>query len=220
MKFKRSTLIIMAILALLPIAVTLYLYPSLPEQIPMQWGFDGKVSRYDDKHSIFGMLSLSPIFAVLFPIMPKIDPRKQNYEKFSSAYEASTVVLLLFLAVMDFIVLSESFYPNRISVSTVTRVGVGLMFVFLGNIMPKVKSNFYMGMRSPWALSDPDVWNKTHRLGGHLMFGCGIFICISPFIMPEKASFFVIIAATLIISLIPATASFIWYRQRHKSEDE
>lgn len=209
----------MAVLALLPIAVTLYLYPSLPDKIPMQWGFDGKVGRYDDKASIFGVLALSPIMAVMFPIMPKIDPRKRNYAKFSSAYEAAVIMLLLFLAVMDFIVLSESLYPNRISVSTVAMVGLGLMFVFLGNMMPKVKSNFYMGLRNPWALSDPDVWNKTHRLGGRLMFGCGIFFCICPFILPEKAAFSAVMAVVIIIGVIPAVASFIWYKQRHKDEE-
>ncbi len=69
--------------------------------------------------------------------------------------------MLLFLMLVNGIVLSESLYPGRISVGRVITSGVGILFVFLGNIMPKIKNNFFMGLRNPWTLSDPDVWNRA-----------------------------------------------------------
>ena len=166
------------------------------------------------------MAALSPVFAVLFPVLAKIDPRRRNYEKFGGAYQGFMIVMQLFLLMMNGIVISEALYPGRISVSTVVTVGVGLLFVFLGNIMPKVKSNFYMGARTPWTLSDPDVWFKTNRLGGFMFFVSGIVISICPFIFSDKVTFGIMMIAVTVTAVVPIVMSYIWYRQKHRESDE
>lgn len=214
MKMKKSVLMLLCVLSLLPLALTALFYSRLPETIPMHWNLNGTV-RYDPKHNLWLMAALSPVLAVLFPVMAKIDPRKRNYEKFGGAYQGFMIVMQLFLLMMNGIVISEALYPGRISVSAVVTVGVGLLFVFLGNIMPKVKSNFYMGTRTPWTLSDPDVWFKTNRLSGHLFFASGVVVCITPFVFSEKVSFVILMAAVLLAAVVPAVMSYFWYRQRH-----
>lgn len=214
MKMKKSVLILVGMLSLLPLALTALFYARLPATIPMHWNINGTV-RYDPKHNLWLMAALSPILAVLFPVMAKIDPRKRNYEKFGGAYQGFMLVMQLFLLMMNGIVISEALYPKRISVSTVVTVGVGLLFVFLGNIMPKVKSNFYMGVRTPWTLSDPDVWFRTNRLSGHLFFISGLVVCVCPFIFPEKITFAILMAIVLLAAAVPAVMSYLWYRQQH-----
>lgn len=216
MKMKKSVLILLGVLSLLPLALTALFYARLPETIPMHWNINGTV-RYDPKHNLWLMAALSPVLAVLLPVMAKIDPRKRNYEKFGGAYQGFMLVMQLFLLMMNGIVISEALYPGRISVSTVVTVGVGLLFVFLGNIMPKVKSNFYMGVRTPWTLSDPDVWFRTNRLSGHLFFISGLIICVCPFIFPEKITFAILMAVALLAAAVPAVMSYLWYRQRHQN---
>lgn len=216
MKMKRSVLILLCVLSLLPLALTALFYARLPETIPMQWDLNG-TARYDPKHSLWLMAALSPVLGVLFPVMAKIDPRKRNYEKFGGAYQGFMIVMQLFLLMMNGIIISEALYPGRISVSTVVTVGVGLLFVFLGNIMPKIKSNFYMGARTPWTLSDPDVWFKTNRLSGHLFFVSGIVVCVTPFVFSEKISFVILMAAVLLAAAVPTVMSYFWYRQRHRN---
>ncbi len=219
MKMKKPVMILLGILALAPLAITAWFYPRLPASIPMHWNIDGTV-RYDPKHSIWMMAALSPVFAVLFPVLAKIDPRRRNYEKFGGAYQGFMIVMQLFLLMMNGIVISEALYPGRISVSTVVTVGVGLLFVFLGNIMPKVKSNFYMGARTPWTLSDPDVWFKTNRLGGFMFFVSGIVISICPFIFSDKVTFGIMMIAVTVTAVVPIVMSYIWYRQKHRESDE
>ena len=219
MKMKKSMVVLISFLSLAPLLLVAAVYSRLPDTIPMQWGFNGQV-RYDPKINIWFMASLSPLLALLFPFMAKIDPRKRNYEKFGGAYQAFMAIMLLFLLMMNGIVISESFYPGRISVYHVVMLGVGLLFVYMGNIMPKVKSNFYIGMRTPWTLSDTDVWYKTNRLSGYMFFVSGLILCLMPFILPEKAAFIALLAIASVNVIVPTVMSYIWYRKNHPDDEE
>lgn len=123
------------------------------------------------------------------PFLAKIDPRKQNYERFADAYFGTRIILLVFMIVMMSITLTESLYPGFLQVGRVVCAMVAVMFILLGNLMPKFKSNFFTGMKTPWALSNENVWNKTQRLGGRLFFFGGLVILISCFMVPEKQLF-------------------------------
>ena len=87
------------------------------------------------------------------------------------------------------IALVEAFRPGTVSMGRVVSALVGLLFLFLGNLMGKVKPNFFMGIRNPWTLSDPDVWNRTHRLGGGLFFLAGLAAVVSAPLLPEQVTF-------------------------------
>ena len=208
-------MILLGVLALLPLVLTAWFYPRLPDTIPMHWNIDGTV-RYDPKYNLWMVAALSPLFAVSLPVLAKIDPRRRNYEKFGGVYQGFMIVMQLFLLMMNGIVISESLYPGHISVYTVVTVSLGLLFVFLGNIMPKVKSNFYMGARTPWTLSDPDVWFKTNRLSGQIFFISGFVICLCPFVFSEKTTFVILMATVIVTTVIPVAMSYLWYRQKHR----
>lgn len=214
---NKRLLILACVLALVPLIATVLLYGMLPEQVPTHWNIDGSIT-YSGKSSIWMLAGLSPVMAILFVVLPKIDPRKKNYEKFRGYYDVFVVVMLLFLLVMDGIILSESIWPGRISVGRVVILGVGILFVFLGNIMPKIKNNFFMGLRTPWTLSDPDVWNRTNRLGGKLFFWFGLVIALSGLLLPEFTTFVILMVGAVIISSVPAVMSYVWYRQKQRDE--
>lgn len=210
--------ILIWILALLPAAVTALLYSSLPAQIPTHWDLNGTVA-YGAKSTVWMLAGLSPLMAVMFLILPKIDPRKKNYEKFKVYYDGFIVALLLFMLMMDGVVLSESLWPGRISVGRVVTIAIGILFVFLGNLMPKVKNNFFMGIRTPWTLSNPDVWNRANRLGGRLFFWFGLVIALSALLLSEKTTFFVMMAGVVVVSCVPIIMSYVWYRRKQDIEE-
>lgn len=214
---NKRLLILICVLAVIPLIATALLYGSLPNQIPTHWNLDGSIT-YGAKSTIWMLAGLSPVMAVLLLVTPKIDPRKKNYEKFRGYYDAFIVVLLLFLMVVDGIILSESIQPGRISVGRVVILGVGILFVFLGNIMPKIKNNFFMGLRTPWTLSDPDVWNRTNRLGGKLFFWFGLVIAASGLLLPETVTFVIVMVCAAVVSAVPAIMSYVWYRQNQRGE--
>jgi uncharacterized membrane protein YhdT len=52
--------------------------------------------------------------------------------------------------------------------------GVGL--IAAGNVMPRTKPNWMMGLRTKRTLSDPVIWSRTHRMFGALMVLAGVLV--------------------------------------------
>lgn len=214
---NRKLRLVAYLLAVGTLLLTAVLYPSLPDQIPMNWGLDGSVS-YNDKYQIIFMSGMGIVLAILFDVLPKIDPRRKNYQKFGSYYDTFCVFMQLFLLIMNGMVLTESFRPNTVSVPMITMICVGILFLFIGNIMPKIKSNFYMGIKTPWALSSEEVWRKTHRLGGKCFFLAGIIMIASTFLPNQKLVYWITFACVMIASLVPGIMSYIWWKQEQNAQ--
>lgn len=220
MKKKNLKTVLLWLLALAPVVLTALVYSRLPDQIPTNWGLNGSVA-YSDRWQIWIISGMSPFLAVMLRVLPKIDPRKRNYEKFQGAYDGFCIAMMLFLLAMTAVILSESFYPGRISVSMVVTALMGVLFVFLGNIMPKMKSNYFMGIKNPWTLSNTTVWNKTHRLAGMLWFAGGLVILISALLIKSGSLlFWLIMALVLVMTLIPTVMSYLWYQRLSPEEKE
>lgn len=210
---KRGFLILIWVLALAPAAAFALLYGSLPDQVPLQWGLDGTV-RCGGKGELLLMLLLSPLLAALLLGLPKLDPRRKNYARFQRHYDVMCVAILLFLAGIDGVVLTEALRPGAVTVWRLVAVGVGLLLAVLGNLMPKVKSNFFVGIKTPWTLSDPDVWNRANRLGGILFFALGLTLAFAGLLLPELVVLAVLLAGLPAAAGLPILLSYIWYRQK------
>lgn len=213
---KRVLTILTVVLALLPVVLLAAAYGRLPDQVPMSWDVNGAV-RCGEKSQLWFMALLSPLLLFLMRGLPKIDPRKKNYKKFQKYYDSFCLVMMIFLLGMNALVLSESFWPGRISVSKIIIVGMGALFIFVGNLMPKVKNNFFLGIRTPWTLSDPDVWNRANRLGGQCFFACGLVWMAGGLLLSGAANFALVLAGTAVIILIPVGMSYIWYQKKRQS---
>ena len=213
MKSKRS-IAALWLLALLPLVLVAVCYTRLPDRVPMHWGIDGAVNRYGGKSELGLMGALGPVLALLLQFLPRLDPKKRNYERFRNYYEAAALVIMAFLAVVMGVVLVECFRPGTLSVGRVVSALTGLLFLFLGNLMGKVKPNFFLGIRTPWTISDPDVWNRTHRLGGGLFFLCGLATLASALLLPGAVTFWVLMGGVLTAALVPAAMSYLWYRKK------
>lgn len=219
MKNKRGVIAATWILAALPLVLFAAAFPFLPEQIPMHWDADGSVA-YSGKGSLFWMSALSPLLAALLFVLPKIDPKKNNYSRFLKYYSFFGIFLMAFLLVCDLIILSESFFPGRISVGTAVQALVGMLLLFLGNITPKIKSNFFMGLKNPWTLSNPDVWNRAHRLAGALLFAMGLVVLLTCFWLPPVLSAWLIGGMAVLTVLVPTVFSYVWYQKLTKKPPE
>ena len=209
-KISKARLI-MWVLALAPAIIVAVLYNSLPDMIPMHWNARGEV-RYDPKMHIWIMAMASPAIAALFMLLPKIDPRKENYEKFREYYDRFALFIMLFMLGVLGLILSESFNPGRLRVDNVVLAVCGLLFMFLGNMMPKLKSNFFIGIRTPWTISNADVWHKTHRLAGFLWFFGGLLVLASSFILSGTPLFAMLTVTVAAMTFIPIVMSYLWYK--------
>jgi uncharacterized membrane protein len=167
------------ILILIAFGLSFIFYPVLPEQMPVHWGINGIADRYEYK--AFGAFLLPLIMFILFIIMrflPKVDPKKDNYVRFGRTYDLILNGILLFLFVFHLMALSLTLGWIQ-NTNYFIHVFLGVLFIFLGNYMPKVKQNYFIGFRTPWAIANEEVWKKTHRLGGKVFVITGfLFICI------------------------------------------
>ncbi len=204
----------MVLLSILPTLMVLVVYNKLPAQVPMEWGIAGDVVRYDDKYKLFFVAGLNIIIGIWIPILPKIDPKKQNYTRFETTYTTIHILFMLFMVIMMGVSLVESLYPNTIMVGKVICAIIGTLFVLIGNQMPKVKWNFFMGIKTPWALSDECVWNKTQRLGGRMFVFCGLLMVIACFVIAkQQVLFWLCMAMVVLMCAVPTVMSYIWYQK-------
>jgi len=169
-------------------------YPRLPERIPTHWELaahpSGTVPTPNGWSSrLWGAWAL-PIFLLgmwaLLIILPKIDPRGSNYAKFGSTFEGIIVSIMLFMLGMHIIILRAALgYP--VAMDRVFPVGLGVLFIVIGNLLPRARPNWFVGIRTPWTLSSDRVWEKTHRFGGHVFVVAGILMLLSGLVVAPWA---------------------------------
>lgn len=218
-KTKRAKILYL-LLSLVPLIAVAACYSSLPQQIPTNWGVNGTVT-YSDKKTIWILGALAPLIGLMFQYLPLIDPRKENYKKFADSYNTFAVVFQLFWITLLGIVIVESFRPGSLMVEQVVIGLVGLLLVFIGNMLPKFKSTYFIGFRTPWALSHPDVWDKTQRLGGKCFIMNGI-VCLGLTVAPltSEIRLTILLVALLITCILPCVLSCYWFQKLPKDQQK
>lgn len=186
-------------------------YPHLPARMPVHWNVDGQADGYGSR--AFGAF-FSPVLALLIwglmRWLPTIDPRRANYAKFQSTYDLiiDTVVTLL-VAIHVGVVGAALGWPVRID--RMMPLVMGGMFLVLGNVLPRARSNWWFGIRTPWTLTSDTVWTRTHRIGGYLMSGAGVVTVLSA-LLPPRWTFGVMMVAIGIASLGSVAYSYFAWR--------
>lgn len=216
---KKTNIMQMAVwgLSLLPLLLVLIFYGKLPEQIPTHWGFDGQVT-YGAKSNLWMLAGISIVLSVIFYGLALIDPKKKNYSKFRTSYLIIQLMVQLILVFTTSIIIIESFWPGSVDVGTVICALIGLVFVVMGNLMPRFRQNYFIGFRTPWTLSSEVVWNKTNRLGGRMMFGAGFLGVLGALIPNDYWKMGMLLVPLLVAGIVPSVMSYVWYRQTVKEE--
>ena len=192
-------------------------YPRLPDRIPLHWGIDGQPNGWTDK--TFG-LWLLPVMtlglAVLFALLQSIDPKKQNYASFRRPWEILQLALTCFFTYVFALQLWASLAaPAGTAMVRAIIAGVGVLFLVLGNFMGKIRQNFFIGLRTPWSLSDPEVWQKSQRIGGRSFVAGGVLLLLgaaSGVVYPS-----LLIGIIVLVALVPVVASYVFYRRKFGS---
>lgn len=192
-----------------------WLYPSMPEQMPVHWNIQGEVDGYGGRFSgLFGVPLINLGVYLLLLCAPLLDPKGRNYRRFGPTFR---ILRLLITVVMVFI-WSLSLAAARgmgVRMELVVPATISVMFIILGNFMSRIKSNWFIGIRTPWTLSSEDVWRRTHRLGGWAFVTGGLTGLVSSF-FPGLASAIIFTVAILGASLIPVVYSFVIWKQEQR----
>lgn len=191
--------------------------PSLPEQVAIHWGPGGEADDFANKYIGAFLLPLIMILLLILKIfLPNIDPKKKNYMNFSRPYNRLTEVIIVFMLVIQLTTTLINLGYD-LNIETVMMLAIGSLFIIVGNYLPKVKHNYFVGIRTPWTLANERVWVKTHRFGGKAFMIFGVLTIIMLFIPIPKGYAVIIPIALLLIST--TLMSYIYHKQEKEIEE-
>lgn len=214
---NKKRLLFPMVICLLPALVGAFLYNELPEQLPIHWNGAGEIDDYGSKALVlFGF----PIFFMLMELFVyaafTTDPKRMNQ---SQKLKSLFLWLLPVTEMMVLLVTITSALGYEVNVVSIICLFVGVLFVIVGNYLPKCKQNYTMGYRIPWALQDEDNWNKTHRLAGYLWLLGGIVLIVLTLLVYETLVLAGVTVALIILFFIPVIYSYLLYRNKNNTRD-
>ena len=206
-KKNLKLLILTSILTLLPILAGVVLWNQLPEQMPTHWNAAGEVDGWSSKpFAVFGLPLILVAAQWLCVLATTTDPKRQNHSEkiYHLVFWIIPVLSIVLHAVTYLTVLGVG-----VRIEMVMPIFMGLLFVIIGNYLPKCKQSYTIGIKIPWTLNNEENWNKTHRLAGWVWVIGGIAIMLTGF-FGGFVAFFVI---TLVMVLVPAIYSYLLHRK-------
>jgi len=213
MKFKWGLIfLVLHYLILRYFAITL-----APEaRVPMHWNIQDEIDGWWGKTPalLFYALFNLGLFMLLYA-MPWYSPRYRNFrERNEKVIPALTAGLVLFFAVFSCYSLWLAASGSQMGMRLVM-VPIGLLFVFLGNLLPKVPNNYFVGIRTPWTLSSDEIWQRTHRLGGWCFVIAGLLFALRGLLPPLPPVWRVVTAILLLAFLLyPVLYSLLLYLKK------
>ena len=204
---NKKLLIITSIITLLPIVAGLVLWNQLPETIATHFNGNNEPDGWSSKaFTVFAIPAIMCALHLFCIVVTMNDPKRRNISD-------KLITLVYWIIPVISIVVMAMTYANAlgigINIGTIVNLIMGVLFIVLGNYLPKARQNFTCGVRTPWALSSEENWNRSNRLGGWLFVAVGFLFLINAFVLWTWA----ILIAAIIAAIIPAVYSFYLYKK-------
>ena len=212
MKSYKKEILLSLIVTLLPILIGLLLWNRLPEQLPYHWGIDGQVDGWASKaRGVFLMPCLLALGQLFLTFCTFADPKQRNIHR-------KPLLIVLWTIPVLSVFLNGAIYLIALGVScdvpALILALLGVLFIFIGNYLPKLQQNYTIGIKLPWTLADEDNWTRTHRLGGKLFVLCGLLTLAIAAVsgrIGDTVSFIIFLVLTVISTLVPAVYSYLLF---------
>jgi len=214
-KINYTMLIFTSFICLSPIIMSLIVYNDLPDRVAVHWDLEGNVNRYASKAvAAFGL----PLFLTAINIFVFValcyDPKHGKHPK---AMQKIVEWIIPFVSILAVPITLFMAIGVKVPVVPIVFTFVGILFILLGNYLPKTRQNYIVGIRLPWTLNDSENWNKTNRLAGYLIMICGSLFIVSAFLPVGNALIPLIIGTIVLMAVVPVLYSFFLYKNKKKS---
>lgn len=211
-KNHKKLIALTTVITLLPIAAGLLLWDRLPDQIAIHFAADGTPDNWASKlMAVVGLPLLVTAVHLLCIAMTAIDPKHKNHD-------GKILTLTLWICPMVTALMSALTLGNALGYTAVTdnipffvTVFLGVLFVIIGNYLPKCRHNYTIGIKLPWTLHDEENWNYTHRVGGYTLSIGGVLMIFTSFIGTP----WIVLGILIVMIAIPVVASAM-YHYKHK----
>jgi uncharacterized membrane protein len=205
-----------ATVILATLAGTIVAYPHLPPIVATHWDAYGHANGWSPRWSlVLYEPGLMLGVTLLFSVIPWLSPKKFEVDSFRATYLYIMIMIVAMLAYGQLLILISGL-GLVLDVTRAMEGGVCLLIALMGNVMGKVRRNFFIGIRTPWTIADERVWNATHRLAARTFFVGGLLGLLA---VTFRAPFWLAIAAISIAALVPVVYSLRFYKQlEHRGE--
>jgi uncharacterized membrane protein len=214
-------LMVMAIIAI-QIIVAVYGFLVLPDTVPIHWGANGQPNGYGPKWVntfLFPLISIG--IYVLVRLLVAAGPRLGGRQATAANLRIARIILagiILFMLIIQLTTIAASLGVG-FDMTTVVMLAVSVLFIFIGNYLGKIQRNFWMGIRTPWTLSNAVVWERTHRLGGWLFVAVGLIGIPCSFI-PSLRLWGVTVPLLLVCAFLVVYSYICYQQQTNQGERE
>ena len=206
-KKHLKTLILTTVITLLPILAGLILWNRLPERMPFHWNAAGEVDGWAGRPvAVFVGPVLMAAIEWICVLVTGADPKQKDQ---SGKVMGLVLWLIPVLSVLVSFMMYSAAMGMEIRVEKIMPVFLGLLFVVIGNYLPKCKQSYTVGIKIPWTLNSEENWFRTHRMAGRLWTVCGLAMMVTAFL----GGFWVFMVITLVMVLVPVLYSWVLYRR-------
>lgn len=205
MKAKRILLITLAVL---PLIVTLIALIFMPAEVPAHYGPDLMCDRWGSKFETLILPAAILVLCLLFLLPSFFMKRDANKKVTLNIGIAFTIFMnllqyyLLFIQASGFTDLKR----HGLGFERFIMLGFGGLFLFIGNIMPTVRRNSFVGLRTTWSMKNDEVWKRSQRFGGISMMILGAALIILAFAFPN---IFLMLGLILLTAVVDTVYSYI-----------
>lgn len=182
--------------------------------VPIHFDINGNADAFGNPFPAVFLLPIVLTAVVgLIGLIPKIEPRKENFQMSGKAYRVTWGALLVFFLALHIVIIMSVLEIGQANLlGNLIPLGLGGLFVVLGNMMGKVRSNFMFGIRTPWTLSSELSWNKTHRLGGRIMMSVGLLTILTGLFVSMEWAVYLLTGGLLLMLVVVMVYSWIVYK--------
>lgn len=207
----KNIIIVNLLIIFLSFLIGVYFYPRMPELIASHWNSQGQVDGYMSKFwGLFIMPLVSFGLLLLLLFVPKLDPLKANIKKFRIYYDFFILIFVLFLFYLHLLTIFWNL-GIKFDMNLVLPPAFGMLFFYIGILTEKAKRNWFIGIRTPWTLSNDEVWKRTHKIGGKMFKTAGLLAIFGIF-FNDYALYFSIIPV-IFVAVYTVIYSYFEYKK-------
>lgn len=211
-KERRNNIIITTLLSFLPVIVGFILYDRLPDNVPVHYDFSGNADGYYPKLNAVLTGLMLPFIHVICIFVTLSDPKNRNV---SRKVNSLVFWIIPVLTIPMCLMMYGSSLGLDINAAFIAKLMVGLLFILIGNYLPKCRQNYTIGIRCSWTLNDSENWDRTHRFSGYLYILCGIAILLST-LSEGAAGMYIFVAVMVMCVSLPMIYSYLFYRKKNQ----
>ena len=213
MKNKKYWLVTSAI-TLVPILLGLLLWNKLPDRLPTHFGVDGAADGWSGKgFAVFGIPLMMLGFHIVIFFATRLDKQNRGHNE-----KVMNLVGLIFpvMSIVNSVIIYTHAMDLELNLSMLLFPMLGLLFIAVGNWLPKIKQNSTLGIKIKWTLYNEENWNRTHRFAGFVWVIGGVIFCLMGFVA-EKALLFLLPLQIILLAVVPMVYSWNLARKQKQA---